>query len=70
MISNKKTSEQAKKITDNFLSAILWLLCERRFRKVYHKKVTCFRFKCSYSNILQELYVQVGNFLLQLLFII
>ena len=26
MISNKKTSEQAKKITDNFLSAILWLL--------------------------------------------
>ena len=51
MISNRKTSEQAKKITDNFLSAILWLLCERRFRKVYHKKVTYFRFKCSYSNI-------------------
>ena len=70
MISNKKTSEQAKKITDNFLSAILWLLCERRFRKVCRKKVTYFRFKCSYSNMLQELYVQVGNFLLQLLFII
>ena len=64
MISNKKTSEQAKKITDNFLSAILWLLCERRFRKIYLKKVTYFRFKCSYSNMLQELYTQVGNFLL------
>ena len=40
MISNKKTSEQAKKITDNFLSAILWLLFERRFLKFYRKKVT------------------------------
>ena len=30
MISNKKTSEQAKKITDNFLSAIYGSSCWTR----------------------------------------
>ena len=70
MITRIKTSEHAKKITDNFLSAIYGSFARDVFEKSITKKVPYFRFKCSCSNVLQELYAQVGNFLLQLLFII
>jgi len=47
-----------------------WLLCVGRIRKIYRKKVTYFRFKCSYSNSLQEVHSQIGIFLSITMFLI